>query len=231
MKKVLAVFTFVLIFSVFGFAQNENVSCPRVVIVSPDEPVNPGEPISFSVMIGNETGKSNLEYTWIVDAGTITEGQGTSTITVSTLGLESTVITVKVELKGLPANCTKNASETAVVAPRISCGFQPWEYAKVPLEEELSIFDSISIELKDSPDFQGFVLMTIKVSESSEDVKRHIRRLIEHIEMRKFSKDRFIFGIKKSNHHMTQIYLIPQNAELPGCEDCEIIRGEDVILK
>src|SRR4051812_37079895 len=67
-------------------------TCPSIVISCPDT-VRLGQAITFSANVSNlATGISPL-YQWTVSAGTITGGQGTTSITVDTTGLAGQPVT------------------------------------------------------------------------------------------------------------------------------------------
>src|SRR6185503_569894 len=54
--------------------------CPTVSVSCPSQ-ADPGSPVTFTASVSGDSGLS-LTYNWSVSAGTISSGQGTSTITV-----------------------------------------------------------------------------------------------------------------------------------------------------
>ena len=79
--------------------------CPTVSVSCPSD-VNPDEPITFTASVtGGETG-ATWTYNWSVSAGTISSGQGTSTITVDTAGLSGQSVTATVSIGGADPSCT-----------------------------------------------------------------------------------------------------------------------------
>jgi hypothetical protein len=91
------------------------VLCPSFAVASPDD-VEAGTPLTFVV---GGTSVPNLTYKWTVNEGTITGGQGTSSITVDTSKLAGKTLTATVEIGGIdPACATKASSSTKVVAGR-----------------------------------------------------------------------------------------------------------------
>src|SRR6185436_4237485 len=71
--------------------------CPTVSVSCPSD-VDQGSPITFTASVG---GDANVTYNWSVSAGTISSGQGTSSISVDTAGLGGQTVTATVELGGL----------------------------------------------------------------------------------------------------------------------------------
>jgi hypothetical protein len=79
--------------------------------------VDAGEPITFSA------DWSSFPYmqptlTWTISAGTIANGQGTSTLKVITKGLANdNEITAMLTMGGIPAGCVRQASCTSKIRP------------------------------------------------------------------------------------------------------------------
>ena len=71
-----------------------------------------GTPITF---IANVSGDGNFTYNWSVSAGTISSGQGTSSITVDTEGLGGQSITATMELGGAAPECARSTSSTTMI--------------------------------------------------------------------------------------------------------------------
>jgi len=67
--------------------------CPTVSVSCPAD-VDLGAPITFTASVN---GDANVTYNWSVSAGTISGGQGTSSITVNTDGLGGQTVTATVE--------------------------------------------------------------------------------------------------------------------------------------
>ncbi len=60
--------------------------CPTVSVSCPSE-VEPNQPITFTASVSGGDPAATWTYNWSVSAGTISSGQGTSTITVDTAGI------------------------------------------------------------------------------------------------------------------------------------------------
>ena len=61
--------------------------------------------------------QTNVTYNWTVSAGSITNGQGTPSITVDTTGLVGQEVTATVEIGGdLCADCQRSAQSSGSVA-------------------------------------------------------------------------------------------------------------------
>lgn len=82
--------------------------------------------------------------------------------------------------------------------------------------------------MQQNPGYKGYVWITSAKNESIINLKKHIRKLVRHIKFRKISPSKIIFAIEKSEYRQTTIIIFPEGAELPKCEDCQIIIGSDL---
>jgi hypothetical protein len=79
--------------------------CPTISITCPSYE----GPIEFTANVSPENPDLKLTFQWIVSRGEIKSGQGTSKITVDA-ERNGKSFGASVEVKGLPANCSKTAS-------------------------------------------------------------------------------------------------------------------------
>ncbi len=227
MKQILSLIIFTLALCFSAFAQIDKLPCPNMEIIAPVSVVQPGETMFFSVSVGSEVKNYDVKYKWTVDRGTIINGQNTNTIQISTKGLSDTTVNAKFEIEGLPENCESKISEIGVIAQELPV--EPYDqYRKISLLEEVVRLDSFIIALQQYPDSKGFIWITINEKATAESAKKHIRRLVKHIKFRKFAKERIIFAVEKSSNHHTILVIVPNGAEFPSCEKCEIIKGKDL---
>ena len=81
-----------------------NFVCPTVAVSCPDS-VMDGSPVTISATVTTPGTPPVSTYNWSVSAGTITSGQGTTSITVSTAGLGGGSVTATVDVTGLDPSC------------------------------------------------------------------------------------------------------------------------------
>ncbi|MCU1288807.1 MAG: hypothetical protein JWN60_1036, partial [Acidobacteria bacterium] len=158
--------------------------------------------------------------------GDIVEGRETSKIRIKPES-DGIKVTVTVKIIGLFNHCVNTASEFVNITPAIKDYF-PDEYGKISLKDEFAILDTLIVRVANAPQYQGFIKISIDKNESVARTKKHIRQLIKYIEYRGFSKKRFVFVIRKTTFHTTVLDLIPKDSNFPNCENCEILRGEDL---
>ena len=128
--------------------------CPTVSVSCPSD-VDQGSPITFTASV---SGDANVTYNWSISAGTITSGQGTSSISVDTTNLGGQTVTATVELGGLDTPCTRTASCTTGIrtAPKTPVKFD--EYGDIRFNDEKARLDNYAIQLQNDPTSQAYII-------------------------------------------------------------------------
>ena len=129
--------------------------CPKVEVSCPDS-VRGGEPVTFAASIENAPAGAKLTYHWVVSAGIISSGQGTSSVTVDTTG-ETGMTTATVEVGGLPESCPESASCTSAI-PHFIFHDKVDEYGAIRFEDEKARLDNFAIEVMNWPQAVGYVV-------------------------------------------------------------------------
>ena len=137
--------------SIFAAAQ-----CPKISVSSPTD-VQDGQPITFTATVDNLDRDITPTYNWTVSAGTISSGQGTSSITVDTESAGGQSSTATVDVGGLLRRCNSSASATTFIARRVSAR-KIDEYGPIRLGEEKARLDNFAIELQNDPTTKGYVI-------------------------------------------------------------------------
>ncbi|MDT7542121.1 MAG: hypothetical protein QOE33_2025 [Acidobacteriota bacterium] len=89
--------------------------CPAVKMTCPDK-VKDGEPITCTLDVKGGDENVSPTFNWDVSAGTISSGQGTSSITVDTGGAGGKTITATADVGGFDRHCPASASGKTAVA-------------------------------------------------------------------------------------------------------------------
>ncbi|HVQ37574.1 MAG TPA: hypothetical protein VMS31_08575 [Pyrinomonadaceae bacterium] len=87
--------------------------CPTITVVPELKQVSAGTPAKFKVQL--QPTVAGVTFSWTVDAGTISAGQGTASLTVDTTGLSNRPIVATVTIGGLDPACNKTAEGAALV--------------------------------------------------------------------------------------------------------------------
>jgi PKD-like domain len=134
-----------------------DIVCPAPAASCPDA-VDQGTPITFTVGGRLEATPAISGYNWTVSAGTITSGQGTPSITVSTDGLAGQSVTATVELAGVDPSCPRTASCTSSVRPLPAKPRLFDEYGNIRFNDEKARLDNYAIQLQNEPTSQGYII-------------------------------------------------------------------------
>jgi hypothetical protein len=128
--------------------------CPTLSVSCPSD-VDQGSPITFSASVSSD---ASVTYNWSVSAGTISSGQGTSSITVDTAGLAGQTVTATVELGGLDPACSRTASCSTSIRPLPPQPNKFDEYGDIRFNDEKARLDNYAIQLQNDPSATGTIV-------------------------------------------------------------------------
>ena len=147
-------FALSLVMLIAASAANAQAKCPTVRTSCPDT-VKADDPVTFTANVSGGDNNVTPTYNWTVSAGTISSGQGTSTITVDTKEAGGMTITATVDVGGYERECSTSSSCTVSVVKKSS---KVAEYGKVTPAEEKKFLDKYAAELAADPSAQGYVI-------------------------------------------------------------------------
>jgi hypothetical protein len=133
--------------------------CPQVSVSCPSD-VEPNQPITFTASVAGGEAGATWTYNWSVSAGTISSGQGTSTITVDTAGLAGQSVTATVSIGGADPSCTgTTASCTTSIKtpPQQPRKFD--EYGNIRFNDEKARLDNFAIQLQNDPSATATIIV------------------------------------------------------------------------
>jgi len=131
-------------------------SCPTLSASGPSGVTQPGQPMTFTA-----TSSGDVTYNWSVSAGRISSGQGSSSITVDTIGLaagSNVTATVEISTANMCADCPRTASETAGIAT-LPMARQIDEFGKVTPDEMKARIDGLYSQLDAEPGSTGYIIV------------------------------------------------------------------------
>jgi hypothetical protein len=134
-----------------------NIVCPTVTVSCPDS-VMDGSSANISATVVTAGTPPVATYNWSVSAGTITSGQGTSSITVDTTGKGGSSITATVEVGGPDPSCTRTWSCSVPVSPKPKPPRKFDEYGNIRFNDEKARLDNFAIQLQNEPGAQGSII-------------------------------------------------------------------------
>ncbi len=216
MKKSRRLFNVVGLLVICGFVQTAAGQCPKIEI-SGNYSIMDGDVTSFSVSINGGDLRFTPKFDWVISAGKLKSGQGTSVIKVDTAGKGGQAITATVEIGGLPALCPRTSSISADVdkkpeATKID------EFGSVNEEDEMARLDNFALQLMNSPNDQGWVVVYAGESGKQAAAKAVIARIRTYlVKTRGVDASRIMTleGMKKDNPSR-ELWLVPPGAAPPG---------------
>jgi hypothetical protein len=132
--------------------------CPTVSVSCPSD-VEEGGAITFTANVSGGDTRVSLTYNWSVSAGTITSGQGPSSITVDTAGLGGQTVTATVDTGGFAPACSTSASCSTQVKPKpITLPTKFDEYGNIRFNDEKARLDNYAIQLQNDPGAEGYII-------------------------------------------------------------------------
>lgn len=215
MRKIFIASIFVFAFCVCAFGQVSN--CPTISVTGPSSATQLGETATFTANV-SRIEMSKIEYQWSIDKGTIVEGQGTSTVTVSTEGLEDSTVTALVEIKGFPEGCPNSDAETTIpFDPPWSVLIDELEISSKPINMER--LNAWIAELKGNPDSTMYFVTYTNEKFSSEKIRQNENRIKKQFTDEKIATDRLVFVNSKNSDNdeknIIRVWRIPLGAEPP----------------
>jgi hypothetical protein len=131
-------------------------ACPVVRVSCPDE-VKEKETLTFTANVAGGDQNVTPTFNWSVSAGTISSGQGTSSITADTDGVGGQTITATVDVGGYDRACSTSASCTASVT-KAALAVKFGEYVTPDLSANKAQLDKFVIALQNDPTAQGYII-------------------------------------------------------------------------
>jgi Bacterial Ig domain len=188
--------------------------CPTVSVTCPSD-VDANQPITFTASVtGGDTG-ATWTYNWSVSAGTISSGQGTSTITVDTAGIGGQSVTATVSIGGADPSCTgTTASCTTSVRTPIVPARKFDEYGNIRFNDEKARLDNYAIQLQNEPGTTGTII--VYGSCSGEGQQRGDRAKDYLVNTRGIEAGRITVVDGGCRSDLTvQLWIVPQGAAAP----------------
>jgi len=187
-------------------------NCPTAPsITGPSGVTTPGQPMTFTA-----TSSGDVSYNWTVSAGTITSGQGTSSITVDTTGLAGQNVTASVTISGgtitPDCGCPTTASETASVQAKPAANLVD-QYGKLTNDDVKARIDGFYTTLNNDPSSHGYII----IYGTPAQIKAARAQIDKAIAFRKYDPSRvtIVTGPPQGDEVQVKLYQVPSGAENP----------------
>ncbi|HKS42896.1 MAG TPA: Ig-like domain-containing protein [Blastocatellia bacterium] len=192
---------------------NAQAKCPTVRTSCPDS-VKVGEDLTFTVNVSGGDNNVTPTYNWAISAGTISSGQGTSTIIVETKEAGGMTITATVDVGGYDRSCSTASSCTASVLKK---AVKVAEYGKVKPAEEKAILDKFAAELESDSSAQGYIISYETPKGPKMEAFKASDNAIQYlIKQRNIAAGRFLPATGGYREQVAiELWLVPSGADMP----------------
>ncbi len=191
-------------------------TCPTIRVIGPYDVIKQGTPVMFSALVDSADNDGKRTFNWSVSAGTIVDGQGTSTAKADTKGLGGQTVTATVQVGGLPNNCMNNSSFTVEIeAPPAATKLD--EFGPVNSEDEMARLDNFAVELQTNPLAKGYVIVYSGPKSKTGDASKSLTRIAGYLTKSSGIDAARIVTIDggKKGAVTTELWLVPEDAEPP----------------
>jgi hypothetical protein len=197
-------------------AQDIAVSCPTVRVSCPDL-VRAGEELTFTVSVSGGDPSVEPTYNWTVSAGTISSGQGTSTIVVDTTGIGGQTVTATVDVGGFPRECSTAESCTTSVSEKDVPAKKLGEYITRDLKANTAMLDDFVLQLMNDPGAQGYVIAYGGRTSRPEDAQKAADNATDYtMNTRKMDGARTLSGVGGYREEPTiELWIAPAGGTPP----------------
>jgi len=190
-------------------------ACPNVEIICPTDIVI-DQPLTFSSRVSGGTPAIAPIYNWTVSAGTIIEGQGTSSIKVDTTGLAGQTVKAMLSMGGYNLDCSASCAVSISVPPAKCRTFD--EFPDISRNDEKARLDNFGVELQNDPTSTAYVIVYPGPSSKSGDVQKHITRIVDYLVNSRVIDARRIVTVVGSAREelMVKLWICPQGTRPPN---------------
>lgn len=189
-------------------------SCPSFSVNGPSGLTDIGGSMTFNASLSGGT-QDRATYNWTVSAGTITSGQGTSSITVATTeDMAGQTVTATAVVGGLCAECETTRSASGEIAPKppIREIIKQDELGDAKPDDIKSRLQNLNLAVQGEPNSSAI----IRVSGPAKDRARQIRNVNKAIDFLRLDKSRYrVVDGGDSGSVQIEFYFVPAGVSAP----------------
>ena len=190
--------------------------CPAVRVSCPDSGAE-NEPATYTADVSGGDSAVTPTFNWTVSAGTISSGQGTSSITVDTTGAGGQTITATVDVGGYARECATSSSCTVSVTKKGPPAAKFGEYTTADLSANKAQLDKWVLALQQDPAAQGYLIAYGGRASRPEDAQKAADNATDYtINVRKLDGARTLSGVGGYREQPTvELWIAPAGGEPP----------------
>ena len=191
--------------------------CPTVTVSCPDSGAE-GAEITYTANVSGGDPSVTPTFNWTVSAGTISSGQGTSSIKVETVGAGGQSITATVDVGGYSRECRTSNSCTASVTKNSAPAVKFGEYVTRDLSANKAQLDKFILALQRDPTAQGYLIAYGGRTSRPEDAQKAADNATDYtMNVRKMDGARTLSGVGGYREQPTiELWIAPPGATPPN---------------
>ncbi|HEV2800166.1 MAG TPA: hypothetical protein VGW12_06705 [Pyrinomonadaceae bacterium] len=192
--------------------------CPTVTVSCPDTAEeNQESGLKFTANVSGGDPKVTPTFNWTISAGTISSGQGTSTISVDTTGIGGQTVTATVDLGGFARECSTSSSCTASITKKAAPAVKFGEYVTRDLTANKAQLDKFVSALQQDPTAQGYLIGYGGRASRPEDAQKAIDNATDYtMNVRKMDGARTLSGVGGYREQPTvELWIAPAGGAPP----------------
>ncbi|HJR07963.1 MAG TPA: hypothetical protein VJ842_11945 [Pyrinomonadaceae bacterium] len=192
--------------------------CPTVTVSCPDTAEeNLQGALTFTANVSGGDPNVTPTFNWTVSAGTISSGQGTSSISVDTTGIGGQTVTATVDVGGYPRQCSTSSSCTTSIAKKTAPPVKFGDYVTRNLSANKSQLDKFVNALQQDPTAQGYVIAYGGRTSAPEDAQKAADNATDYtMNTRKMDGARTLSGVGGYREQPTvELWIAPAGATPP----------------
>lgn len=192
--------------------------CPTVTVSCPDTAKADLENgLTFTANVSGGDPNVTPTFNWTVSAGTITSGQGTSSISVDTTGLGGQTVTATVDVGGFPRQCSTSNSCTTSIEKKSAPPVKFAEYVTRDLSANKAQLDKFVLALQQDPNAQGYLIAYGGRTSQPTDAQKAADNATDYtMNIRKMDGARTLSGVGGYREQPTvELWIAQPGATLP----------------
>ncbi|HEX8423419.1 MAG TPA: hypothetical protein VF634_08410 [Pyrinomonadaceae bacterium] len=192
--------------------------CPTVTVSCPDTArANLEDGLTFTANVSGGDPNVTPTFNWTVSAGTISSGQGTSSIKVDTTGIGGQTVTATVDVGGFSRECRTSNSCTSSIEKKSVPPVKFGEYVTRDLSANKAQLDKFVLALQQDPTAQGYLIAYGGRTSRAEDAQKAADNATDYtINVRKMDGARTLSGVGGYREQPTvELWIAPPGATPP----------------
>lgn len=197
------------------FVPTPEPPCPTVIVTCPDHVIE-GESLALTASVSGADPNVEPTFNWTVSAGSISSGQGTSTIKIDTAGVGGQTVIASVDVGGYARQCTTADSCTAAVIRRPKpVRFD--KYDAITFNDEKTRLDNFVVALQNEPTAQGYIIVYSGRRESASGPAKRGERARSYLVSHRGMDEARIVVIEggRRAEPSAELWLVPTGATPP----------------